>query len=80
MGMGLLRTFVSRRVQPLRLREITMRMYPGPSYLDHPFYVELDDMKINTQVGGSLLIGLIRILAQPTPFKGRGGQPLGESA
>jgi hypothetical protein len=33
-GMDLLRTIVSHRVQPLRQREMSMRMYLGPSCLN----------------------------------------------
>jgi hypothetical protein len=52
MGVNLLWTFVSRRIQPLRQLEITIWMYPGLSCPGHPFSVELDDMEINTQIRG----------------------------
>jgi hypothetical protein len=54
MGIDLLWTFVSRHVQPLHRREMTMWMYPGPSCPDRPFSTELDDMEINTQIRGIL--------------------------
>jgi hypothetical protein len=65
MGADLLQTFVSRFIQPLRSWEMTMWMYPGPSCHDRPVSTELDDMEINTRIrgDGSLLMGLIRILA-----------------
>jgi hypothetical protein len=29
---------------------MTMWMYLGPSYPDHPFFAELGDVEINTQI------------------------------
>jgi hypothetical protein len=54
MGVNLLQTFVSHHVQPLRQREMTIWMYPGSSYPDRPFFVELGDTEINTQIRGVL--------------------------
>jgi hypothetical protein len=42
----LMRTFISRRVQPLRRREMTMWMYPGTSCPDRSS-TEFDDAEIN---------------------------------
>jgi hypothetical protein len=50
MGTDLLLTFVSRRVQPLHQREMTMWMYLGPSCPDHPIFIELGDADINTRI------------------------------
>jgi hypothetical protein len=55
MGLDLLLTFVSHHVQPLRQREMTTWMYPGPSCPDHPFSIELYDTKINTWRGEGVL-------------------------
>jgi hypothetical protein len=56
MGMDLLRIFLSHRVQPLRQQEMTIWMYPGPSFPDRPFSAELDGMKVNTWIwGGGVL-------------------------
>jgi hypothetical protein len=80
MGVDLLWTFVSCRVQPLHQREITMWMYLGPSCLVRPFSVELDDTEINTRIwGGPCSWGQSEFWLWPGPFKGRGCQPLGES-
>jgi hypothetical protein len=57
MGEDLLRTFVSRHVQPLPQQEMTLWMYLGLSCPDHPFSVELDDTEINTQIRGVLAHG-----------------------
>jgi hypothetical protein len=46
MGVDLLRTFVSCHVEPLRRREITMWMYPRPTYPNRSFSVELDSTEI----------------------------------
>jgi hypothetical protein len=72
MGMNLLQTFVSHHVQPLRQREMTIWMYPGSSYPDRPFSVELGDTEINTQIRGVSLTGLIRILALARFLYGKG--------
>jgi hypothetical protein len=48
----LLQTFVSRRVEQLHQREMTMWMYRGPSCPHRPFYVELDNAEIKTQIQG----------------------------
>jgi hypothetical protein len=53
----LLPTFVSRRVQPLDRREMTIWTYPGPSCPDHFFSAELDGTKINTLIRGMLVHG-----------------------
>jgi hypothetical protein len=50
MGVALLWTFFSRRVQQLHQRRMTMWMYPGPSCPDYPFSIELEDMEINTRI------------------------------
>jgi hypothetical protein len=50
MGADLLQNFVSHHVQPLRQREMTTWMCLGPGCPNHPFYVELGDMKINTRI------------------------------
>jgi hypothetical protein len=50
MGADLLRTFVSRRVQPLQQWEMPMWMYLGPSYPDHSFFAELGNAEIDIQV------------------------------
>jgi hypothetical protein len=50
MGVALLWTFFSRRVQQLHQRRMTMWMYPGPSCPDCPFSIELEDMEINTRI------------------------------
>jgi hypothetical protein len=34
-----------------------MWIYSGPSCLDHPFYIELGDMEINTRIRGGLAHG-----------------------
>jgi hypothetical protein len=49
--------FFNRCVQPLRQREITIWMYPGPSCPDRPFSIELNDMEINTWIRGVLTHG-----------------------
>jgi hypothetical protein len=49
-GVDLLQTFVSPRIQPLRQRGMTIWMCPGPSYPDRPFSGELGDMEINSQI------------------------------
>jgi hypothetical protein len=46
MGIDLLSTFFSHRVQPLRRQETIMWMYPGPSCPDQPFSEELGDTDI----------------------------------
>jgi hypothetical protein len=57
MGADLLQTFVSSHVEPLRQREMTMWMYPGPSCPDHPFSTELGDAEFNTRIWGVLVRG-----------------------
>jgi hypothetical protein len=58
MGVDLLQTFVSCHVQPLRQREMTMWMYPGPSCPNHRFSAESDDTEINTRIRGVLAHGI----------------------
>jgi hypothetical protein len=55
-GADLLRTFFSCRVQPLHQWEMTMWMYPRPSYPDHPFFEELGDIEIRPGFMESLLM------------------------
>jgi hypothetical protein len=50
MGVDLLHTFISLRVQPLRRWEVTMWRYPEPSCLDCPFSAELADVEVDSQV------------------------------
>jgi hypothetical protein len=50
MGVDLLRTLVSHRVQPLWQWEVTMWRYPGPSCPDHFFLAKLADVEIDTRV------------------------------
>jgi hypothetical protein len=50
MGANLLWTFVSRHIQPLHRREASMWMYPGPSFPNRSFSVELDNAEINIQI------------------------------
>jgi hypothetical protein len=50
MGVNLLWTFFSRRVQPLHQWVTTMWMYLGPSCPDCPFSEELGDAEINTWI------------------------------
>jgi hypothetical protein len=70
MGAGVLWTFFSRWVQPLRQREMTMWMYLEPSCLDRPFFEELDDTKINTRIRGVLTHGTILDLGtSPAPLR-----------
>jgi hypothetical protein len=60
---------------------MTMWMYLGPSCLDRPLSIELDDTEINTQIqGGPCSWGQLEFWLWPSPFKGRGQQRLGESA
>jgi hypothetical protein len=54
MSMNLVRTFFSRRVQPLRQWKTTMWMYLGPSCPDRSFYEESGDVEINTRIHRAL--------------------------
>jgi hypothetical protein len=53
----ILQTFFSRRIQPLRQREVASWMHPGPSCPDHLFSAELGDTEINTQIRGVIAPG-----------------------
>jgi hypothetical protein len=57
MGVDLLRTFISRRIQPFQRWEMTMWMYPAPSCPDRSFSAELDDAEINAWIWGILVHG-----------------------
>jgi hypothetical protein len=50
MGVHLLRTFFNCWVQPLRQWVTTLWLYSGPSCPDCPFFEELCDAEINTQI------------------------------
>jgi hypothetical protein len=70
MGVDLLQTFVSCRVQPLRQQGMTMWMYPGPSCPSHPFSVELGDTENNTQIRGVLAHGAdLNFGSSPVPLR-----------
>jgi hypothetical protein len=55
-GTDLLRTFVSRRIQPLRWPKMTMWRYPGPDCPDRSFYAEMGDAEVDTHVWGILAL------------------------
>jgi hypothetical protein len=57
MGADLLRTFVSRSVQPLQRWEMIMWVFLGPSYPDRSFSAKPDDAKINAQIQGIIVHG-----------------------
>jgi hypothetical protein len=47
-----------------------MWMYPGPSYPDHPFSVELDGTEVNTQIQGIVAHGADPIFgSSPIPLR-----------
>jgi hypothetical protein len=72
MGANLLWNFFSHRVQSLRQWEMTMWMYPGPSYPDRPFSEELGDTEINTQIHRVLAHGVnLNPGDDPTPLRER---------
>jgi hypothetical protein len=58
LGADILRTFLSRRVQPLRQWEMTMRRYPGLGCLDRSFSAELMDMEVDARVRKLLALGV----------------------
>jgi hypothetical protein len=49
-GADLLRTFVSRRIQPLNQQEMTLWLYPRLGCPDCSLSTELDETKINTRI------------------------------
>jgi hypothetical protein len=57
-GVEILRTFFSRGVQPLRRREVNVRMHLEPSCPNYPFSVELGNIGINTQIRGVVAYGV----------------------
>jgi hypothetical protein len=58
-----------------------MWMYPAPSCPDHSFSAELDDAEINARIWGILVHGANQNPGSSMiPLRGRGHQPLGESA
>jgi hypothetical protein len=70
MGVDLLRTFFSHRVQLLRQLEVTMWMNSGPSYPDRPFSKELGDMEINTWIHRVLAHkAILNLGTGPTPLR-----------
>jgi hypothetical protein len=70
MGEHLLRTFFSRRVQPLRQRVTQMWLYPRPSCPDHPFFEELGNAENNTRIYKVLAYGVgLNPVAGPTPLR-----------
>jgi hypothetical protein len=50
MGVHLMHTFFSRRVQPLHQQVTQMWLYPGPSCPDYLISKELGDTEINTRI------------------------------
>jgi hypothetical protein len=60
MGVDLLRTFVSYRIQLLRWREMRMWRYPGPGCPDHSFQAKLGDAEVDTHVRGICALGVDR--------------------
>jgi hypothetical protein len=47
-----------------------MWMYPGPSYLDHPFSIELDDTEINSRMRGVFAHGAdLNFGSGPVPLR-----------
>jgi hypothetical protein len=70
MGMHLLRTFCSRRIQSLRQRVTKMWLYSGPSCLDRSFSEELREVEINTLIHKVLDDGAnLNPEAGPTPLR-----------
>jgi hypothetical protein len=70
MGVNLLLTFFSRRVQSLHQGATTMWMYPKPSCPDRPFSEELGDVEINTQIHKVLAHGAdLNPGAGPAPLR-----------
>jgi hypothetical protein len=66
----LLRTFVSRRVQPLCRWEMAMWMYLGPSCPNRLFSTKLDGTETNTQIQGVLAHGADQnIGSSPIPLR-----------
>jgi hypothetical protein len=57
MVVEILQTFFSRGVKPLHRREVNTRMLPLPSCPDCPFFAELGNIGINTQIRGVLSSG-----------------------
>jgi hypothetical protein len=72
MGVEILRTSFSHRIQLLRQREVTSWMLLGPSYPDSPFSMELGDTEINTQILGVLALGAdLSLGSGPVPLSER---------
>jgi hypothetical protein len=70
MGADHLYTFISRRVQPLRWREVTMWRYSGPSCPDRSFSAELADAEVDTRVRRILALGVNRhSVSDPVPLR-----------
>jgi hypothetical protein len=69
MGLDLLWTFLSHRVQPLRQLGMTMWMYMEPSCPNRPLSEELGDTEINTWIHRVLAHGAVLSLGtSPVPL------------
>jgi hypothetical protein len=80
-GADLLWTFVSRYIQPFRRWKVPMWLYSGPSCSDHFFSIELDNLKIDTQIRRILTLGAHQNSGpSPVPLREGSHRPLGESA
>jgi hypothetical protein len=76
LGADILRTFISRRVQPLRWQEMTMWRYPRPGCLDRSFSAELVDTEVDAWVWKLLALGARRPSAPGLAFLREGvGSP-----
>jgi hypothetical protein len=70
MGMNLLWTFFSCRVQPLRQWVTTMWLYSQPSCPDHPLSEKMGEAEINTQIHRDLAHEAdLNPGASPTPLR-----------
>jgi hypothetical protein len=69
MGVHLLRSFFSYRVQPLRQWATQMWLYPGPCCPDRPFSKELGEAEVNARIYKVLSYGInSNPEAGPTPL------------
>jgi hypothetical protein len=71
-GEDLLRAFVCCHVQQLQQREVSMCMYPGPSFPNRSFSAELDDAEIDAWIR-RILVYKVNQNSGPSPVPQREG-------